>query len=192
MNKQLCSGRKFAVLLIALVFVMATAAGSHSAEPRIREAHAVRQSKKDRPETPTVKELAGKSDMVVLGKVLKKSSRWVGKKIVTSTDIKPVRFFKGKSADTTISIITLGGVVGNIVQEFTHEVVFQEGETSIFFLARTPRDKKFLPGVLRPVDEHAKIRLLKPTDSPSRLKNNRRLNKFIEEVAAEIKRGERR
>ena len=108
---------------------------------------------------------------------------------MTVSDVEPVRTIKGVPPATTIKVVTYGGTVGVITQEFTHSVSLQEGETAMLFLHRTDPDSKLFNGHLMPFDEFGKIGLLRPEQRFSRLKNNRRLNRFIDDIETRVKQG---
>src|SRR5829696_1802646 len=82
-----------------------------------------------RPTPPRIETLAGQSELVLVGKVLRNSSRWVGKKIVTTSEVQPLEIFKGTAPDT-VKVWFLGGTVGVINQDATHEATLTAGEVA--------------------------------------------------------------
>ena len=173
----------FFLALFICLFVSGCATGSAKAPQQTT----VVKLPKDGP--PTVAEMAALSDLVLIGRVTKSDARWYGKKIMTVSDVEPVRTLKGASPATTIKVVTYGGTVGVITQEFTHSVSLQEGETAMLFLHRTDPDSKLFNGHFMPFDEFGKIGLLRPEQRFSRLKNNRRLNRFIDDIETRVKQG---
>ena len=185
MNASLCSKPYYTGLVIMAVLMLALPTGCHLVKRSANEDSVEVQL--DVYQKPTIEEMAHHSEMVVLVKVVSKRSNWVGKKVVTVSEVQPLRFFKGGFSNELLSVVTLGGKVGDISQDFTHEVSLEEGETSILFLVSSASNKSFMPGTMRPYGEFGRIRLLRPTDRDSRLKNNIRLNRFIEDLAIKVK-----
>lgn len=138
---------------------------------------------RDRP--PTIEEMASRSEYVVVGKIVGAESRWVGKKIITVSEVQPIRLIKGEPLAKNLHVLTLGGTVGVIAQHFSHEVLLEKEEVALLFLVRS-LGRPFLPDALSPYPEYGKIPLLKPTDRASRLYNNRRLNRLVDEIVARV------
>lgn len=134
---------------------------------------------------PVFHSLKDKSDLVVLGKVIGKQSRWVDKKIITTAQVSVLETLKGKKRKS-IEIDYLGGSVGFITQDFSHEATLDIGEVSVLFL-KNPKLVK--PGsdakaktTMNIISESARVRLLRPRDRPSRLKNSLKIQKFLKEL----------
>ncbi len=74
------------------------------------------------------------TDAIFEGKVLESSSFWGnnGEEIFTRHVISVSKSFKGQALET-IEVITLGGVVGDVSQEWTHTVQFGVGKEGVFF-----------------------------------------------------------
>ncbi len=130
--------------------------------------------------------MANPSEQIVVGKVAKLSSRWVGKVIVTTADIEPIEMLKGSQTKKNLKVSFIGGTVGNIRQTLSHQTTLQEGETAILFLS-TAAAKTALAG--SKVFSHAqgKIPLLNKDENLTRLKTNSRLSSLINNVRKTIR-----
>ena len=137
-----------------------------------------------------LEELARLSDVVVVGRVVRNSSRWVGKVIVTTSEVRTLETFKGQPP-SLLEVSFLGGTVGVIHQDATHEPTLTEGEVAVLFLAAPPPSPQGRPQIegLRIVAEDGKLPLLAPGEPESRLKNDRRLQRFLREVAERVTKG---
>lgn len=129
--------------------------------------------------------LKNESDLIVLGKVIGKQSRWVGKKIITTAQVSVLEVFKGKKRKS-IEIDYLGGSVGFITQDFSHETTLDVGEVSVLFLKNSKLVKSSSDAkaktTMNIINESARITLLKPQDRPSRLKNNIKIQDFLKKL----------
>ncbi len=143
------------------------------------------QSKLDKREQQIV-DMASQSDLVILGKVLKKKSRWVDKKIITTALVMPLEIMKGNTSKT-IEVDYLGGHVGVIAQDISNEQTLDAGEVSLLFLRKADEKFKAYGTGMRIISEYGKIMILKPEDRSSRLKNNRRIKKYLSDVKSMIK-----
>ena len=137
-----------------------------------------------------VEELTRLSDVVVVGRVVRNTSRWVGKLIVTTSEVETLEAFKGQPP-SRLAVSFLGGTVGVIHQDATHEPTLTEGEVAVLFLASPPPSPAGRPQVegLRIVAEDGKLPLLAPREPASRFRNDRRLQRFLRELAARIQKG---
>lgn len=74
------------------------------------------------------------TDAIFEGKVLESSSFWGknGEEIFTRHVISVSKSFKGQALET-IEVITLGGIVGDVSQDWTHTVQFGVGKEGVFF-----------------------------------------------------------
>jgi len=138
-----------------------------------------------RPAPPRIETLAGQSELVLVGKVLRNSSRWVGKKIVTTSEVQTLETFKG-TAPGIVKVWFLGGTVGVINQDVTHEATLTTGEVAVLFLAQ-PKGAQ-IDG-LRMVDQDAKVELLTPDQPGSRLLNDVRLKRYIADIKERVAKG---
>jgi hypothetical protein len=135
---------------------------------------------------PRVETLAGQSELVLVGKVLRNSSRWVGKTIVTTSEVQPLETYKGAPPAGTVKVWFLGGTVGAINQDVTHEATLTAGETAVLFLGTAKGAR--VEG-LRMVDQDAKIPVLAPDQPDTRLANDRRLRRFLADIKARVEKG---
>ena len=140
---------------------------------------------------PTVESLGSESDLVVVGRVVSSSSRWVGKKIITTSEVQSLESLKGKAPGPTLQVATLGGTVGVIRQTATHFPTLEEGEVAILFLGQVAPEGASAPGSYRILHQAGKVRLLNPGEPDSRLENNRRLQDFLGEVKSRVRKGGR-
>ncbi len=108
----------------------------------------------------SVEDLARGSDAVVRGRVARVTSRWIGRRIFSFAEVDAATVWRG-SSQSRVTVITPGGVVGNIGQQVDGAASFGEGEEVVLFLARAEggafrvaglRQGKFLldRGVARP------------------------------------------
>ena len=151
------------------------------------------QDDKERPDessSPPIEQMSEASELVVIGRVLRNESRWVGKLIVTTSEVQPLQTLKGDHPGETLKVSFYGGTVGVINQHVTHEAILQEDEVAVLFLAQPDeRAAERAPG-LRIVHERGALRLLDPGADESRLKDNRRLQRYLEEIAERVRKGE--
>ena len=144
-------------------------------------------AQKAAPVPGSIEAYAASSKWVVVGKVEKRESKWVGGKIVTAARLQPISVLKGDGVPSPVSLMFLGGAVGSIRQDFTDEIIAVEGETAVFFLVDPPAGSGASLSEL-PRIAH-KVTLLKPGQADSRLKNNRRLVRYQNEITEKVKRG---
>lgn len=85
----------------------------------------------------TVEDLARDSDAVVRGRVERVTARWTpdGKRIFTYAEIRPSGVLRG-TAPALMTVITPGGVVGNIGQRVDGVAAFAQGEDVVLFAHR--------------------------------------------------------
>lgn len=139
----------------------------------------------------TVKEKGEASDLVVLGKVVKNSSYWKGKLIVTTSEIAIYDVIKGDIDREQVQVTTLGGVVGDIRLRVTQGTTLEEGELGVFFL-RDPGDGSLAEDGAKEISvSHGKVPLLAPGFSEVRFRNDRRLQTRIESISEQIAGGRR-
>ncbi|MEM6558936.1 MAG: hypothetical protein AAF605_04050 [Myxococcota bacterium] len=134
----------------------------------------------------TIEEKSEASDLVVLGKVVKSTSYWKGKLIVTTSDVAIYDVIKGDVDSEEVQVTTVGGVVGDIRLRVTHSTALEEGELAILFL-REPGEASFIEkGGKRVSVSEGKIPLLAPGFSEVRFRNDRRLQTRIESISEQI------
>jgi len=86
----------------------------------------------------SIEQLTAKADVVVRGKVVGQESAWTrGGRIVTTVHLAVEAALKGQSSGT-VALEHLGGHVGDIGQQISGEVAFQNGEEVVVFL-RAPK-----------------------------------------------------
>ncbi len=79
------------------------------------------------------------SEIIVEGRVSGQKTFWSDGNIYTENLIEVYQVIKGGQKVETVSVITLGGKVGNTVQTWTHVPAFSQNEYGVFFLAPTKR-----------------------------------------------------
>jgi hypothetical protein len=146
------------------------------------------QEKAAAPKEGSIEYFADASELVVIAKVQKNQAKWMGKKIVTLSDIALIDVLKGAGVPKSLSVMFQGGAVGVIRQDFSDEITLAEGETAVLFLKRLqPKGGSAeMSKELRIVN---KISLLAPFERESKLKNNRRIAKLTKEIAIAVKKG---
>ena len=88
----------------------------------------------------TVRELATKSDAIVMAKVEDQSSRQdANKEIYTYITISVLESVKGAKGEKTITIRQLGGSVGNLISAVPGMPSFKNGEEVVLFLSAKDR-----------------------------------------------------
>jgi hypothetical protein len=131
--------------------------------------------------------LAAKSDLVIVAEVGHGASQWYRKSIVTIMPVTPLSVLKGDPPGRSIPVLFFGGTVGVINQDFTHEATLKEGEVAVLFLNGPPRsDASRALHTFQINGEDGKIPLLAPGQSKTRLQNNKRLVRFLDELKAAI------
>ena len=140
---------------------------------------------------PSIEAMARYSDFVVVGHVGEGRSYWRGKKIYTDWTVEVVRDLKGQ-APKRVQVTTLGGAVPPLRQYATHTAQLESGETAVLFLAR-PTDQQReagLEGLTVLGGEYGVITLIRPGQAKSRLQHNRRLVRYVDDIADRVRRGE--
>ncbi|MCD6500141.1 MAG: hypothetical protein J7M25_17750 [Deltaproteobacteria bacterium] len=87
----------------------------------------------------TVAQMTNASSLVVRGRILSTSSRWVGHKIVTRVRLQPDEVWKspaGSDKNAVLSFYRLGGKVGRIEMRVEGAARFRRGEHVVLFLAK--------------------------------------------------------
>ncbi len=85
----------------------------------------------------SVEDLARGSDAVVRGRVERVTTRWTedGRRIFTYAEVRPSSVLRG-TAPELMTVITPGGVVGDIGQRVDGVAAFAEGEEVVVFVHR--------------------------------------------------------
>lgn len=83
----------------------------------------------------TVEQLARASEAVVRGRVAAVTARWVGKRIHSFVELEVAETWRG-SAPARLTVVTPGGVVGELGQRSDGAAVFASGEEVVAFLGR--------------------------------------------------------
>jgi hypothetical protein len=88
----------------------------------------------------TVEELARASQLVVHGRVLRVTARWSDdrRRIFSFAEIEPLATWRGV-AGARVTVLTPGGVVGNLGQRVDGAAVFTAGEEIVVFLFEAER-----------------------------------------------------
>jgi hypothetical protein len=84
----------------------------------------------------SVEELARTSDAVVRGRVERRTSRMVGRRIVTDVEIQTTATWRG-AAPRRLTVTVPGGVVGDLGQRVDGVATFTEGEEVVVFVERS-------------------------------------------------------
>lgn len=134
----------------------------------------------------SIEALTLSSDLVIVGKVLQNHSRWVDGHIITTSDIQPLQTMKGRTGGAILQASFYGGTVGNINEHVEHEAVLEEGQISVLFLKQFKRKSDSSPPALSIVSEHGNITLIQPWQRESRLTNNRRLIRQLEDISIRV------
>ncbi|MBM4440785.1 MAG: hypothetical protein FJ027_10205 [Candidatus Rokubacteria bacterium] len=159
-------------LVLVSAVLLAVAAGAASAQPA-RPDTGPRDEARRR-----LADLARQSSHVVVGKVVKTEARWVKRKIVTAATVEVVETLKGAvAANRPLTIAFLGGRVGALEQDFSHEVTLETGETALLFLS-----DRAGPGRELRIVADGKDTLLAQGMAASRLRNNRRVAAYLQEA----------
>lgn len=133
--------------------------------------------------------LAERSDLVIIGEVIRNQPQWYGRTIVTLSEIQPLSTLKGEPPGENISVVFFGGTVGVINQEFTHSATLREGEVVVLFLSRGRDEVSEKLDSFRIIDEEGKILLLYPGQSKTRLDNNQRLVRYLDYLEGLVNQG---
>jgi hypothetical protein len=83
----------------------------------------------------SLEDLISSADHIFVGRVAATESRWVGKKILTSSSIAVSRTVKGAPGQS-FTLTTLGGRVGAIAQTVPSSPRLQEGQEVVVFAGR--------------------------------------------------------
>jgi hypothetical protein len=85
----------------------------------------------------SVEELTRRSDTVVRGRIERVRARWSadGKRIFTHAEVAPSSVWRG-SAPARLTVVSPGGVVGDIGQSVGGAPAFSEGEEVVLFLGK--------------------------------------------------------
>jgi len=86
----------------------------------------------------TVDDLAKSSGVVVVGKVQALKSEWNSDKtrIYTRVTLGVDEYLKGQGQDRSVTIMTLGGEIGDVGELYTHVPSFRENESVVVFLEK--------------------------------------------------------
>ena len=81
-----------------------------------------------------------KASVIFEGRVVSKTSFWNSEhtQIYTSNTVNVYKVFKGTLTATQVEIITLGGVVGNDMEQVSHSLQLDPGDTGIFTAIANP------------------------------------------------------
>jgi hypothetical protein len=86
----------------------------------------------------SVEDLARSSQAVVRGKVVKTYAQWkeepTGSRIYTYAEVEATSVWRGAPAGTRVTVITPGGIVGDLGQRVYGAATFTKGEEVVVFL----------------------------------------------------------
>lgn len=133
--------------------------------------------------------LAAKSELIVVAEVTHNKPQWFRRSIVTVSEVTPLMVLKGDASGRPLRVMFFGGTIGVINQEFTHEATLREGEVAVLFLKRSHDEASRALQASRIVGEEGKLPLLDPGQSKTRLENNKRLIRFLDDLKAIVAQG---
>ena len=83
-------------------------------------------------------ELTKQADAVVIGKVTALKSEWSSDKsrIYTRVTVGVDQYLKGEKQERSVTIMTLGGEIGDVGELYTHVPSFRENESVVVFLEK--------------------------------------------------------
>jgi hypothetical protein len=136
-----------------------------------------------------VDRFAPKSELVVVAKVHENRSEWRGKVIVTTSKVEILESLQGNLQDEGLEVAFLGGTVGVIHQDVTHEATLVEGEIALLFLAKPRAELAGRVPEWRIIDEHAALRLVGPGETKKSYNDHRRLRRFLDELRSKLRAG---
>lgn len=84
---------------------------------------------------PNISQKLQMSQSVVEGQVINQQAIWQGNSIVTQNTIEVFKTFKGDNTNSTIELITDGGVIGNEMHISDHKLELAMGDMGVFFIA---------------------------------------------------------
>ncbi|TQV72264.1 hypothetical protein FLL45_18775 [Aliikangiella marina] len=130
--------------------------------------------------------MGSSSQQVVVGKVKSLSSRWIGNVIVTTAEIEPVEYLKGRASKSLFNLSYVGGRIGVIEQQLSYPMHLEQGETAVFFIQDAPQ-KTALAGNKMFSNFEGKIPLLNKDQSLTLLDENSRIVKLLEELRSSVR-----
>jgi len=92
-----------------------------------------------------IKVLSEKADLILIGKVSERNSRWNkdNTKIYTDVSINVDEYLKGNGINDRIIVTTLGGEVGEVGEFYTHIPRFINEEDVLIFLEQDQKDMSY-------------------------------------------------
>lgn len=162
---------------IAFLFLLFTAMGVNASTQRATQDKTLAQK---------VTSMGTTSEQVVVGRVKALSARWVGKVIVTTAEIEPIEFIKGKQSKGVFNLSYVGGRVGVIEQQLSYPMQLEEGETAVFFLQESPKNSA-LAGTKMLSNFEGKIPLLTKGENLSRLNDSTRIKKLLNDIRGTVR-----
>lgn len=89
-----------------------------------------------------IKDLSRGADAIVTGRVLSQSSQWNSDKtrIFTKVTVGVSEVIKGGTSQSTLTIITPGGEVGEVGELYTHMPRFDQNEEMLLFLKKADQN----------------------------------------------------
>ena len=92
-----------------------------------------------------LKELTGRAEVILTGKVTQQASSWNEDKtrIYTRATIEVDEYIKGNSTGNTVTVKYLGGEVGEIGEKYSHMPRFEDKEEVLVFLKRDEKSTNY-------------------------------------------------
>jgi hypothetical protein len=89
----------------------------------------------------SLEELSEKSEVIVTGKVVDKRSEWNQEKtrIYTHVTVAVDDYHKGEGSEQTVTVVHLGGEVGDVGELYTSVAKFEKDEEVVLFLRKDRR-----------------------------------------------------
>jgi len=92
-----------------------------------------------------IKNLSGKADVIITGKVMQMESSWNASRtrIYTKTTVRVEEFMKGNNNENNIEITHPGGEVGDVGELYTHMPKFEYNEEVLVFLKKDEKNNQY-------------------------------------------------
>ena len=96
-------------------------------------------------ESAVIKQLSGKADVILSGKVTQQESRWNTSKtrIYTRATIQVEEYLKGSTGENSVEVTYPGGEVDGVGEIYTHMPTFQNNEEVLVFLKKNNRKNEY-------------------------------------------------
>jgi hypothetical protein len=133
-------------------------------------------------ESGVIKQLSGKADVILSGKVTQKKSSWNASKtrIYTRATIQVEEYLKGSAGENSVEVTYPGGEVDGVGEIYTHMPTFQDDEEVLVFLKKDNRKNEYR--VLN--GEEGKITIYKNAKTGEKVTSS---NMRVKELKSKIK-----